>query len=196
MRSVESIAEIPFIAGDVALDFVNTAEERGHPEAGDALSTPADLRTWGERYGLVSRSAPVDRDGQAELHRALEARELLYAIFRARAGGRSATDAQLAALAELGASAYRAANLELDDDGAVGWRWSQDDLATIRHVAVASAIDLLKAEPSSRLKQCPGEQCGWFFLDTTKRGNRRWCSMSDCGQEAKDQRRRVLREAR
>ncbi len=193
---MESIAEIPFIAGDVALDFVNTAEDRGHPEAGDALKSPADLRTWGERYGLVSGSASADRDGRTELRRALEARELLYAIFLARAGGRLASDAQLTALAELGAAAYGAANLELDEDGAVGWRWSRAELATIRHVVVASAIDLLKADPSSRLKQCPGEQCGWFFLDTTKRGNRRWCSMSDCGQEAKDQRRRALREAR
>jgi predicted RNA-binding Zn ribbon-like protein len=193
---MESIAEIPLIAGDVALDFVNTAEERSHPEAGDALKSPADLRTWGERSGLVSGSAAAGGDGRAELRRALEARELLYAIFLARARGHSASDAQLSALAELGAAAYRAANLELEEDGSVDWRWSRDELATIRHVVVAAAIDLLKAEPASRLKQCPGEQCGWFFLDTTKRGNRRWCSMSDCGQEAKDQRRRALREAR
>jgi len=39
--------------------------------------------------------------------------------------------------------------------------------------------------------QCAGAGCGWFFLDTTKRGNRRWCSMRDCGQDAKSARRRA-----
>jgi predicted RNA-binding Zn ribbon-like protein len=61
---------------------------------------------------------------------------------------------------------------------------------------VTSAVDLLRELPSERLKQCPGEHCGWFFLDSTKRGNRRWCSMGECGQDAKDERRRALRQAR
>ncbi|MHB1433466.1 MAG: CGNR zinc finger domain-containing protein [Streptosporangiaceae bacterium] len=39
----------------------------------------------------------------------------------------------------------------------------------------------------------PGDACGWYFLDVTKRGNRRWCSMSDCGQDAKVARRRATR---
>ncbi len=37
---MKTAAELPFIAGHVALDFVNTAEERGHPDASDALGTP------------------------------------------------------------------------------------------------------------------------------------------------------------
>jgi predicted RNA-binding Zn ribbon-like protein len=60
---------------------------------------------------------------------------------------------------------------------------------------VTSALDLLRDVPDARLKQCPGGNCGWLFLDTTKRGNRRWCSMSECGQDAKDERRRARRRA-
>ena len=186
---------MPFIAGHVALDFVNTAEERGHPEAGDALSTPADLRLWGRRYSLIARAGGDDADEQAELVRAREARELLYALFFARVHGREADASQLARLSEFAAAAYAAATLQAAEDGNVGWRWSRSELATIRHVVVAGAIDLLQVPPSPRLKQCPGEHCGWFFLDVTKRGNRRWCSMSECGQEAKDQRRRARRQS-
>jgi predicted RNA-binding Zn ribbon-like protein len=93
-------------------------------------------------------------------------------------------------VAELAAEAYRAASLQPDPDGSLRWRWNRSELATIRHVAVTSAIDLLHADPSPRLKECPGERCGWFFLDTTKRGNRRWCSMNECGQDAKNLKRR------
>jgi predicted RNA-binding Zn ribbon-like protein len=193
---VQSIAEMPFIAGDVALDFVNTAEERGHPDADDALRTPADLRLWGNRHGLISRAVSAGEDELTELSRAREARELLYALFFARVHGQPAIKAQLARLAELSAEAYGAARLQPADDGSVEWRWSRSELATVRHATVAGAIELLRTSPSPRLKQCPGAHCGWLFLDTTKRGNRRWCSMSECGQEAKDERRRAQRQAK
>ena len=109
--------------------------------------------------------------------------------------GRRPRKSDLARLAELAAAAYRAAALESDADGAVRWHWSPSDLATVRHVAVTTAVELLDGPPSSRLKQCPGDHCGWFFVDATKRGNRRWCQMRECGQEAKDERRRERRAA-
>jgi predicted RNA-binding Zn ribbon-like protein len=186
---------MPFVGGDTALDFVNTAEQRGHPEAGDVLLTPADLRLWGQRYGLLGTPLPASADAGDELSRARAARELLYDIFAARVDGQPATEAQLAELAGFARQAYQAGNLRSADDHSVGWQWHRSDLATVRHAAVTSAIELLRAEPSPRLKQCPGDHCGWFFLDTTKRGNRRWCLMSECGQDAKDERRRAQRRA-
>jgi predicted RNA-binding Zn ribbon-like protein len=186
---VKPIAEIPFVAGEVALDFVNTAEDRGHPEAGDALKTGADLRLWGQRYGLVNKSARTPGDLGAELERAREARELLYGLFSARAHGQPVRRGDLVRLRELATEAYDAASLRATPDGRVGWHWNPSDVATIRHVAVTNGLHLLE-EPSPRLKQCPGDRCGWFFLDRTKRGNRRWCQMSECGQEAKTERRR------
>ena len=189
---MQPIRDIPFVGGDPALDFVNTAEERGHPEAGDVLLTPADLRLWGRRYGLLARSAKLDA---AELERARELRELLYGLFCARAHQRALSERDVVRLGELAAEAFAAGRFELDEQGRAGWHWSPSELATVRHVAVTSAAELLRAGPSPRLKQCPGDHCGWFFLDATKRGNRRWCQMSECGQEAKDARRRQRRRA-
>jgi predicted RNA-binding Zn ribbon-like protein len=196
MEHMESVSEMPFVGGHAALDFVNTAEERGHPDADDALSSARDLRVWGRRYGLLGRSARLDATAEAEFDRAREAREVLYALFFARAHDRPLPRAALARVSELAADAYRAAALQTAADGRLEWRWDRAELATIRHVAVTSAIELLHAGPSPRLKQCPGDHCGWFFLDTTKRGNRRWCSMSECGQEAKNLSRRKLTGAR
>jgi predicted RNA-binding Zn ribbon-like protein len=158
-------------------------------------SSAAIPTLWGQRYALISRPAGTAAEQLAELGRARDARELLYALFLARTLGRAATNAQLTRLTELAGEAYHAASLQPADDRGVRWQWSRSDLATIRHIAVTAATDLLRHSPSPRLKQCPGEHCGWFFLDTTKRGNRRWCSMSECGQEAKDERRRARRQA-
>jgi predicted RNA-binding Zn ribbon-like protein len=186
---VKSLAELPFVAGEVALDFVNTAEERGHPQAGDALQSAGDLRLWGQRYGLLSRSLRLPRDAGAELTRAREARELLYGLFLRTSHERAPRRDDLRRLHELATQAYEAASLRVGADGRIGWHWSQSDLSTVRHLAVTNALRLLQ-DASPRLKQCPGDQCGWFFMDRTKRGNRRWCKMSECGQEAKTERRR------
>jgi predicted RNA-binding Zn ribbon-like protein len=186
---MQSLEELPFIAGHVALDFVNTAEERGHPGAGDVLHTLADLRLWGQRYGLLSANVREDR---SELRRALGVRELLYALFLARVQGRALAPADLAALSGLAAAAYRAAALTPTAEESIAWHWAPSQLSTVRHVVVTAAVNLLARDPGPRLKQCPGDLCGWFFLDTTKRGNRRWCSMSECGQDAKIARRRAL----
>jgi predicted RNA-binding Zn ribbon-like protein len=188
---VQSVAEIPFVAGHVALDFVNTAEERGHPDAGDSLRTADDLRLWGQRSGVLAGGAYGDGDaGLPELPAALDARELLYELFLCRVQGRRAPDAGRSRLSRLASEAYQAASLDEEADGRLGWRWDPSRLATVRHVAIAAAVELLGQSPTARLRQCPGDHCGWFFLDTTKRGNRRWCSMSECGQEAKTLRRR------
>jgi predicted RNA-binding Zn ribbon-like protein len=193
MGEVQSLDELPFVAGAAALDFVNSAEERGHPAAGDVLLSPADLRLWGQRYGLLARSLRPGPDAGSELARALEARELLYAVFLDRVRGRAPRPHQLARLARLAAEAYGAGTLRAHEDRSVSWGWSTASLETVRHVAVTSAVELLGTTPSPRLKQCPGDHCGWFFLDRTKRGNRRWCRMSECGQDAKDERRRRQR---
>jgi predicted RNA-binding Zn ribbon-like protein len=184
---------MPFVGGDTALDLVNTAEERGHPQAGDALETPSDLRLWGQRYGLLGSAVKLDSDANDELERTRHARDLLYGVFVARVHGRPVARAQLNELAELARAAYLAGSLHVEDDESVSWRWSRSELATVRHVAVTNGLELLAVDPSPRLKQCPGDHCGWVFLDTTKRGNRRWCQMSECGQDAKDERRRVGR---
>jgi predicted RNA-binding Zn ribbon-like protein len=186
---VQPVAEIPFIAGDVALDFVNTAEDRGHPAAGEALHTVDDLRLWGQRRGLLTSAADADTKA-AELPAALAARELLYRLFLDRVHGRPSSAADRASLSRLAVLAYQAADLDQEADGRLTWSWDPARLTAVRHVAVTAAVELLGQSPTARLKQCPGDHCGWFFLDTTKRGNRRWCSMSECGQDAKTARRR------
>jgi predicted RNA-binding Zn ribbon-like protein len=190
---MQSIADLPLVAGHVALDFVNTAEDCGQPDAIDYLETPADLRVWGERYGLLE--AGVARDDDAtELKRAVAARELLYEVLLRCSQGERPDESQLAELERLATAAYASATLGLRD-GRVEWRWSESELASVRHTAVSAAIELLRNGRTERVKQCPGDHCGWYFLDTTKRGNRRWCSMHTCGQDAKDAQRRARRQA-
>jgi predicted RNA-binding Zn ribbon-like protein len=62
-------------------------------------------------------------------------------------------------------------------------------------VAVApAAIDLLRSDRLARLKQCANWR--WLFLDASRNGSRRWCSMVHCGTEAKVRATRARRHCR
>jgi predicted RNA-binding Zn ribbon-like protein len=50
---------------------------------------------------------------------------------------------------------------------------------------VWSAGDLLVSGRCARVRRCGNERCLWLFLDDSKSGNRRWCSMRSCGNRAK-----------
>ena len=54
-------------------------------------------------------------------------------------------------------------------------------LTTLAH----EAIHLFGGERRVRVKQCESETCARLFLDISRSGDRRWCSMSSCGNKAK-----------
>ncbi|MET0713892.1 MAG: CGNR zinc finger domain-containing protein [Mycetocola sp.] len=47
------------------------------------------------------------------------------------------------------------------------------------------AIDVLGGPRAARLKRCEGSRCSLLFVDTSRSGHRRWCSMDRCGNRAK-----------
>jgi predicted RNA-binding Zn ribbon-like protein len=193
LELMESVADIPFVGGHLALDFVNTAEERGDPQAREFVCSPSDLLTWAKRQGLPVNEIELSPEADAELARALAAREVLHDVFLSRVAGRPPSAAALRELGSLAAAAEGAGTLVSSASGGLDWTWPATELSSLRHHVVTEAVRLLYGPPDGRLKRCPGERCGWFFLDATKRGNRRWCSMTECGQDAKTLRRRARR---
>jgi predicted RNA-binding Zn ribbon-like protein len=61
-------------------------------------------------------------------------------------------------------------------------------LDLISDALALAAIDLLTHYPEGRTRLCPGEHCGWVFIDTSKGGHRVWCDMRTCGNVAKARR--------
>lgn len=186
---MRSIADLERVAGNLALDFLNTVEDRLGPDREDFLAGPSELAEWGVLAGVLRDDARALKP-RAEFAAALELREYLTAIFEAQIVGRPPARRDLDALAQAVAAADAEGTLERGEDGLLRWRWDPAALASVRHRVAQAAYELLSGTAVSRVGECAGPGCGWFFLDTTKRGNRRWCSMRDCGQEAKSARRR------
>lgn len=54
-------------------------------------------------------------------------------------------------------------------------------LATIAR----DAVDLFGGPLAARIRVCSAENCGLLFVDASRPGRRRWCSMEVCGNRAK-----------
>jgi len=129
---------------------------------------------------------PDRADAVVRLARGL--RELLFRIFAAGVAGRPVAAADLAALDRWVARAHARRHLAPDKDG-VGWAWRQGDLDQMLWPVVLAAADILTDDDERRrVRVCQGGTCAWLFLDRSRRGDRRWCDMSSCGNRAKARR--------
>ena len=189
--------------GTVALDFVNTVSgmrSSGSPR--DRLQAYPDLVYWAEQVGLLDakRAAPLyalaedaAQRAAASFALAIRRREALHDVTLAAIDGRPTPEAALEivnawiadALAHRRFHAKAPGKFEpaLEEDG--------DLLAFLRPVAL-DAAELLEHEVSNGLVGVCEERlagrCAWLFLDATRNHSRRFCSMKECGNRAKQRR--------
>lgn len=179
------------LGGHPALDFLNTINDwfAAEPveylaEFDDAVAfgVAAGVLTRGEGDELATTGSGVRWREVAELH---TVRAALERVVRACVRGEAAPAPELALLARHRADAVRQATYRniagapLQHDIAV----ARAGAAVLRFRLVEAAMQLLTSPVLARVGECPG--CGWFFLDQTKNGSRRWCSMEMCGSSAK-----------
>jgi predicted RNA-binding Zn ribbon-like protein len=179
-----------FIGGHPVLDLANTVFDRAHPVPdNDLLTTPSDVLTWCESVGLFE-SAPrlsnAAADGLTDQVRSV--REHAWAVFDAVSRRQPVPTVSLGALLERSGAGVRAGHLRRIDA-------EMDHIAADWDApgAIAAALSLMAVHayftlPADRVRACG--RCGWLFLDSSRGGRRRWCSMSTCGNREKASRHR------
>jgi predicted RNA-binding Zn ribbon-like protein len=179
-----TIENIELWGGDLALDFANTLEgARGEPADKDHLRSYADLVTWARRAGALPERA---RPRSGDLERARELRAAIYEVFAAVAAGEPPPRRALKVLVGAHADAVRQGTLEDGD-----WVWAGRHADRPLWPVAVAAVDLLRSERLSRVKACGN--CRWLFVDRSRNGSRRWCSMDECGVHVKMRRYRAAR---
>lgn len=197
-----STARFSFVAERVCLDFANTVDWHATDHPGERVQSVADLLAWSREAGVIdpachqtlTQYADAHPDqGQAVLQRARGLREMLYRIFDAVTRDEAPDTADLQALNAARLEAVQQQVLQPDGAG-YGWAWAcaPDDLGRLWWPIAVDAAALLTSDFLPRVGQCADDRgCGWLFLDTSKAGRRRWCTMKDCGNRAKAQRHRA-----
>src|SRR5690349_13814555 len=174
--------EFPFRSGRLCLDFVATLGSRGQLNL-ERLAEPGDLERWLAQAGLGApgSATQANQANQADLAAARRLREAIYDLVLLDPGrhlpGAARVINQMAAPAPLAP--------ELDDAGR-GSAWAPGGTVTQALSSVArDAIDLLSGPLIAQVRSCAGPDCTILFIDTSRPGTRRWCSMEVCGNQAK-----------
>ena len=161
----------PLLGEPVSMDLLNTTwvDAAG---AHDLLDDLPGLRTWLHGHGLAG--APL---AGATLTRLVRAREAL----RAHASGLGGAEPAR----QLNAVLARGRLLRSIGEHGPVTEVAVDDPADLpAWTAVEDYLRLLGRHPA-RIRRCAGHGCLLHFYDTSKRGDRRWCSMAGCGNRAK-----------
>jgi predicted RNA-binding Zn ribbon-like protein len=176
--------------GNLALDFLHTLR-RTRRGMLDLVRTPDTLAAWlithaGEQAAsqlVVPLDPPAGRlllDEGRRLRRDIGALVATYA--------RSGTLDQAAAygINRLLDACPRSSRLITDAGrpALVERAHARTCLAPLAPVADAAARLVSACEPG-RIRTCASPTCGAWFVDTSKGGRRRWCSMARCGNRQK-----------
>jgi predicted RNA-binding Zn ribbon-like protein len=196
--SAHGLDQLELAGNALCLDFANTVNARPTARR-DYLSSYADLLAWSAYTGALPASAVQllePRSGgpaaEAVVRDAHRLRNSVYSVFSAIADGRRPERGEVGRLSAAYAGAL--ANVRIASgaglspgDGAsayeLSWPVRADQLAAPLWPVARSAGDLLVSGPLERVGECPS--CGWLFLDTSRNGTRRWCSMATCGSRDK-----------
>jgi predicted RNA-binding Zn ribbon-like protein len=172
------------IGGHVVLDLLNTVEWRLDPQrAIEDLPDYESILKWAQQCEILADTEVAHLERQASGHPRLRAAEHRRFLQLREKAYEALIHASPKAIDEL-INAYRNTlqNAHLRHDGPT-WTWSERSitLATPRDRITRHVITLLTSPDLGQLHQCEDTACGWVYLDTSPRQNRRWCSAADCG---------------
>jgi predicted RNA-binding Zn ribbon-like protein len=159
----------PLVGEPLPLDLINTTWVS---DAGlqDLLVDEAGARIFLDAHGF---HAPVDAAARRALRQVREA-------LRALLADRDSPTARHGVNAILARGAQRPllnpVGVEVEVDAPAAWR--------VPWVCTAAMVALLETR-ADRIRGCANPDCVLWFLDTSRPGTRRWCSMAACGNRDK-----------
>lgn len=191
-----------YIGGDPSLDLVNTVDWTPAGLVEDLLPDYSATVGWAEGAGVISaeqarvlqRAAAAREREAAAVHEAFRgARWVLERFF----AGLIAGDRNAPALADFNDLLTEASRHRIVAPGAdeshLPYRWTSraplDALDSPLWPVVWSAARLSTSSEAPLIRRCAGPDCGWFYVDRSRNGLRRWCEMATCGTRAKSRRR-------
>jgi predicted RNA-binding Zn ribbon-like protein len=176
------------------LSFVNTLSERTAETPSEKLVSYEALIEWARGSGLLrdedaarltSRAKRRQDEAERVVAHARELRELLHSTFTATSNGKTPAPATLEDLSALLGGWYRYGRL-VPCGEALQWCYGGgEDLDRVLWEIARTASRLLTSPRLARVRPCAAETCGWWFLDDSKNGSRRWCDMKICGNREK-----------
>lgn len=167
-----------FDAGAVSLDFAHTGGE-GEYAKFEMLREPAELAEWLAEPPL--RAVITEPLTARDLTEARALRLAIWDAAHAQAAGQPLPAAAIATL-----NRFAAAPPLIPELTAGGARWAAPvTLSQTLSALARELIELLSGPLAGRFRECASDTCPMVFVDSSRPGARRWCSMERCGNRSK-----------
>jgi predicted RNA-binding Zn ribbon-like protein len=193
-RDAPRFGEFTWIGGDPSVDFVNTVTWRTYGLRRERIGSIRDVIAWtavafgpDAAHRLRAYAARHPRKAARVLDRAFALRRNLHALFGGIAAGGRAPAAELRSFnAALQATFTRTSVQQAERPE---WHWTCPDnpLEVVLYRVTWSAARLLTSPDVGLLRQCANPECGWVFVDRSRKRNRRWCGL-ECSSQDKSSR--------
>jgi predicted RNA-binding Zn ribbon-like protein len=142
----------------------------------EVLHEPADLVGWAEKCRL--EPTPELAVGAGEVADARRLRDALFGIVFAHLRGEPYPAEEIAVINA--AAARPALAPAIGADGTRQWGGVATGTQLLATVA-RDAVELLTGPFAHRIRACAADNCQLVYVDTSRPGRRRWCSMEHCG---------------
>ena len=172
------------IGGHIGLTLLNTVRWRlDATQRVDDLTSYERVLDWAQQVDLVSDQERTELQALADAEPRWAAAELDQFVRMREAAYAALVDGSLLAVDELAVAQRQALQRARLTKAGGHWEWSEPTMTLTlpRDRAVRQVIDLLTSPQLALLHQCEDRACGWVYLDTSPRHNRRWCVAADCG---------------
>ena len=169
-----------FDPGSLFLELLLTGGP-GDSAAVDTLHAADDLVRWASasRLSLPADTLVVTRK-EFSLARAMRA--ALWRLTRAVLTGDAFGSLDVTVVNHM--AARPPLTPHIDSTGSAAWGLPSTGIAVLSAVA-RDGINVLTGTIAGRLRECEGGDCRLVFLDASRPGSRRWCSMERCGNRHK-----------
>ncbi|MER5740524.1 CGNR zinc finger domain-containing protein [Streptomyces sp. NPDC002262] len=168
-----------FDPGALCLELLTTGGP-GPYRRYEALYEPADLAAWADRSRLTP--TPVLDVSEEEVAEMRGLRDALFRVVIAHTRGEPHPPRDLEVLNE--AAARPAMAPAITPTGKRQWAGTPTGTHLAATVA-RDAVELLTGPFAHRIRTCAAEDCHLVYVDASRPGNRRWCSMEHCGNRHK-----------
>ncbi|HET6954353.1 MAG TPA: CGNR zinc finger domain-containing protein [Acidimicrobiales bacterium] len=162
----------PLLGEPVALDLLNTEWVQGGRPV-DFFATPDGVAIWLATNGIDSPA------GEPVREHLMAARSAIRSLLE------RGDDADRRRLNDV--LAHARVRVSVGDDGPERTVEVDDPAWLPAALAAFDLVDLLTGR-RDRIRRCAHPACVLWFLDTSRNGTRRWCSMATCGNRLKAQR--------
>ena len=181
-------ANLRFIGGRLALDFVNTVPLRNQVSWEQLIEflQSARIVTPERSRELLALNRTDPQATESLLRKARRLAAALHLVFDAILHRQKVQHQWIEPVNEILRITEGHDELVFaDQDWEIQFVASESGLEWLLAAVARSAAEIITEGPRARLRLCANPRCGLFFYDTSRTHRRRWCSMTVCGNRHK-----------